>query len=390
MIPCDLKKLPVFGSLESNFISRIHMAILFGNNGEQALVATKDRMVYGIRSISSRCDHGSIDKSISSPQKIDALCGKHIKTFAKSQSFILALTEEGEVYSWTQTSRDKVLFPNYDTKCYRMKIIHISCGYSFTVVVTDNGEVHSWGSNTNGQLGIGNYIIKDYDKCKITGLSGVVIEKVVCGYAHTLALSSKGCLYVWGSNNHGQLGISIQQTKSIDRTASLREPQKLEVPKMGRVYDIAACWCQDISVAMGEANRIFIWGYCLNKDIEVPTLTPLRCLHDSFAFYKSRINICHLLIVNDEKETNVMGGMEEAFDDPSTSDLIIQVHGKPIHVHKVVLKVRSRYFRTMFQEQWTENSQSVIEHEQFSYDVYKSFLKYLYTNEVDLCQEDVL
>lgn len=37
----------------------------------------------------------------------------------------------------------------------------------------------------------------------------------------------------------------------------------------------------------------------------------------------------------------------------------------------------------MFQEHWAENSQSVICHEQFSYDVYKTFLKYLYTNEID-------
>lgn len=34
-----------------------------------------------------------------------------------------------------------------------------------------------------------------------------------------------------------------------------------------------------------------------------------------------------------------------------------------------------------------EDSQSDIEHEQFSYDVYKGFLKYLYTNEVDLPPE---
>jgi len=32
------------------------------------------------------------------PQKINELCGKNIKTFAHSYFFILALTEEGEVY----------------------------------------------------------------------------------------------------------------------------------------------------------------------------------------------------------------------------------------------------------------------------------------------------
>lgn len=30
---------------------------------------------------------------------------------------------------------------------------------------------------------------------------------MVCGYAHTLALTDEGKLYVWGGNSYGQLGI---------------------------------------------------------------------------------------------------------------------------------------------------------------------------------------
>ena len=35
---------------------------------------------------------------------------------------------------------------------------------------------------------------------------GVVITSVVCGYAHTLAVSDEGALYAWGANSYGQLG----------------------------------------------------------------------------------------------------------------------------------------------------------------------------------------
>lgn len=42
----------------------------------------------------------------------------------------------------------------------------------------------------------------------------------------------------------------------------------------------------------------------------------------------------------------------------TSSDLTIQVQGKPIHVHKAVLKIRCQYFRSMFQEHWAENNQS--------------------------------
>lgn len=37
-----------------------------------------------------------------------------------------------------------------------------------------------------------------------------MIEKIVCGYAHVLALSNKGALYVWGGNNYGQLGLGMK------------------------------------------------------------------------------------------------------------------------------------------------------------------------------------
>ena len=37
-------------------------------------------------------------------------------------------------------------------------------------------------------------------------VQGVVITSVVCGYAHTLAVSDEGILYAWGANSYGQLG----------------------------------------------------------------------------------------------------------------------------------------------------------------------------------------
>lgn len=30
--------------------------------------------------------------------------------------------------------------------------------------------------------------------------------QIVCGYAHTLALTDEGLLYAWGANTYGQLG----------------------------------------------------------------------------------------------------------------------------------------------------------------------------------------
>ena len=36
-------------------------------------------------------------------------------------------------------------------------------------------------------------------------VQGVVVTSVVCGYAHTLAVTDEGSLYAWGANSYGQV-----------------------------------------------------------------------------------------------------------------------------------------------------------------------------------------
>ncbi|KYQ47069.1 RCC1 and BTB domain-containing protein 1 [Trachymyrmex zeteki] len=60
------------------------------------------------------------------------------------------------------------------------------------------------------------------------------------------------------------------------------------------------------------------------------------------------------------------------------------VEKQSIYVHKVILKIRSTYFRTMFQTDWIENKQSIIENHNYKYIVYKKFLEYLYTGRINL------
>lgn len=42
-----------------------------------------------------------------------------------------------------------------------------------------------------------------------------VYFQVVCGYAHTLALSDEGTLYAWGANTHGQLATGNKSNLNV-------------------------------------------------------------------------------------------------------------------------------------------------------------------------------
>ncbi|XP_066581210.1 RCC1 and BTB domain-containing protein 1-like isoform X2 [Prorops nasuta] len=445
MSTSDLKHWPIFSLIDQKFISQIHMVVVYGNLGNESLMVTKDGTVYAIGNNTSRCLGTGDSLSSLHPRKVEALCGKGpIKTFAfgigphvlalmvngevyswgfnaycqlgngttnegLTPSLIttnlsgkivvdiacgshhsLALTDKGELYAWGYNNYGQVgsgLNSNQSTprkinsNLSERKIVSIACGQLSCMAVTENGEVYGWGGNAAGQIGNGTFT-NQLTPCKVIGLMGVVIEKIVCGYSHTLALSDGGVIYGWGSNTYGELGF--------DNKTNICTPTKLSASKMGMVSDIAASHCNHISAAVGAGGKIFMWGQCLGISITEPTLTSLSHLHNVLACYAS-CSVMHCpLILHAEEEISVMDCLREAFNDPALSDLVFEVRGEPIYVHKAVLKIRCQYFRTMFQEHWTENSERIIKHDDYSYEVYKAFLKYLYTDKVDLSPENAL
>ncbi|XP_029053395.2 RCC1 and BTB domain-containing protein 1-like [Osmia bicornis bicornis] len=432
MLCHDLKHWKIFNTLEPEFMSKIHIAVVYGDLGDKALIVTNDDMVYAIGTNANSCLGTGNNSDTFNPITIAQLCKKNIKTFAFGKDHVLALTKQGPVYSWGKrdhnrpqcsssyhgtsvtpsimintlsdehivsigcgtyhslalTNKGKVYAwacADSTRKTYPVLndeiIVCCACGKEYSMVVTIKGEVYGWGENKVGQIGVGNYCDVESPR-KVIALNGVVIEKVVCGYMHTLALSNEGALYVWGGNSSGQLGHgSTLENNSV--------PLKLEVEAMGRVRDIAALHCSHISVAMGKENRVFIWGQCLGQNIIAPRCTPLRYLHDAFAYYAwPRVTYQPLLF--NKKGLSLSNNLDEAFDDQVTSDFIIKVQGRSIYVHKAILKIRCQYFRTMFQDNWAENTKSDMSIDKFSYEVYKLFLKYLYTEKINAVSDSEL
>ncbi|XP_026673021.1 RCC1 and BTB domain-containing protein 1 [Ceratina calcarata] len=446
MYRSDLKNWPIFTFLDPAFLSKIHMTIVYGTLGGEALIVTKDNMVYAIGSNDHGCLGTGDTLSYIEPRKVEALCDKEIRTIAYgrgphvlaltgagevyswghnnyselgnctavvedsvpkqikmdlSNKFVvdiacgsyhsLALTREGEVYAWGGNNFGQVNSnvgvnlntPKKVNSALTLKIVSISCGQAMNMVITNDGEVYGWGQNNFGQLGIGNYVNQG-SPCKVTSLIGVTIEKIACGCTHVLALSNKGNLYVWGANNSGQLGLDTGSKSDAWR------PVQLVVEEVNRVADIATMHFSHISVALVEGNRIYVWGSCLSQSVLVPTLTTLNYLHDAFALYATpKVTYKPIVFYDDEEEVSFEDCFREAFDDSTTSDFVVNVQQKSIFVHKAILRIRSEYFRTMFQNKWADDDQCAMDQYQFSYNVYKAFLKYLYTDEIDLPEENV-
>ncbi|XP_019407686.1 PREDICTED: secretion-regulating guanine nucleotide exchange factor [Crocodylus porosus] len=89
------------------------------------------------------------------------------------------------------------------------------------------------------------------EPCRVSGLEKLKVKRVTASSYHSVSLTDKGELYVWGSNKHGQL---------VSKEIFLAEPVKIEAnffsdEKIGAVW---SGWTH--LVAQTESGKVFTWG----------------------------------------------------------------------------------------------------------------------------------
>ncbi|KMQ90034.1 rcc1 and btb domain-containing protein 1 [Lasius niger] len=199
---------------------QIRMVMVYGNGGNRALIVTKDKDVFTLNyNEDDNFKTGDTHFGLY-PKKIEELCGKNIKTFACNSCFILALTEEGEVYSWgfnKKRGSDHALLtfmrastPTRVADLSEKRIVDIACGSDHFLALTSDGRVYAWGKNKSGQIGNGFYTYSD-DYSSPTQvkheLEGKKIVHIACGSMFNMGVTDKGKLYGWGDNESGQILI---------------------------------------------------------------------------------------------------------------------------------------------------------------------------------------
>lgn len=80
-------------------------------------------------------------------------------------------------------------------------VVKVGGGHPHTVALTSAGEVFTWGTSNVGELGRGVWFGAGYTPQAV--LSGVA--DIAVGISHTLALETDGRIRSWGSNFYGQL-----------------------------------------------------------------------------------------------------------------------------------------------------------------------------------------
>ncbi|XP_050831491.1 X-linked retinitis pigmentosa GTPase regulator [Serinus canaria] len=130
------------------------------------------------------------------------------------------------------------------------KPVLISCGDEHTAVITGKGKLYMFGSNDWGQLGLGSKNTVSKPTC-VKALKPEKPKLAVCGRNHTLVYTEKGNVYAAGGNSEGQLGLGDTEERTTFHLIRFFTSQhKIKQLSAGSYT----------SAAVTEDGQLFVWG----------------------------------------------------------------------------------------------------------------------------------
>ncbi|XP_047433113.1 X-linked retinitis pigmentosa GTPase regulator-like, partial [Mugil cephalus] len=128
--------------------------------------------------------------------------------------------------------------------------LKISCGDEHTALITENKKLFMFGSNNWGQLGLGSKLTVNKPTC-VKALKSEKVHLVACGRNHTLVCTAQGKVLASGGNSEGQLGLGDCE----ERTSF----QRLDFfDSLGPIKMLAAG--SNTSAALTASGKLFMWG----------------------------------------------------------------------------------------------------------------------------------
>ena len=279
--PCSVRLIPALRGV------RPHHVTCGGNN---VYCVTVDNIVYTWEV--------DISKSqVSEPRIVKDLIGEEISHVATSSNFGCASSLGGDYYRWGRLGLGHVR--NQPELCIDMPesehVIQTECGERHCMLLTLHGSVFSWGIASDGRLGT----VEESTTSNEGGFSlcptnvhfkipnDVKIVKISCGALHTLALSSSGLIYSWGSGAGGRLGHG----DCSDRWT----PTQIQSLKNLHCSDIAAgTWhscCVLIIPPLKNGGHVFSFGSGLHGQLGQGEITSTFSPSEVKYFHENCISV---------------------------------------------------------------------------------------------------
>ncbi|XP_035858602.1 probable E3 ubiquitin-protein ligase HERC4 isoform X1 [Sander lucioperca] len=246
--------------------------------GSQHSVAlTKDGQVYTWGQDSKgQLGLGKRKPGANSPQHLRSLSALPLVQIAAGGEQSFALSVSGGVFGWGRNHCGQLGLGDTTDRhtptpvhCLNMKeTIHISCGKDHTAILTKTGAVFTFGSGQYGQLGHNSF--RDELRPRLVAeLWGAKVTKTACGRHHTLVLTDSKRVYSFGCGEQGQLGHGEESHPSVPLPVQLPQ-DTTDDPKVRNIFAGGNCsfaTCRSNEDLHEEANND-VTRHCLDDVID--------------------------------------------------------------------------------------------------------------------------
>jgi alpha-tubulin suppressor-like RCC1 family protein len=259
------KPTPMFavGPKHTLFLDKKGIPFSFGEGNWGELGTKRNFLQEELRLSSHRFSPGHMDVPPNKGVALQVSAGEY-------HSFILF--ENGDIYGFGDNKNGQLGQPNSsEVKSYYtpqrvllpndIKAQQIATGWSHTLALSTKGEVFVWGGNSCGQLGLGDSKDRFIPECLTEGLPQEEKPiKVIAGGNSSMILYPNGDIYVFGANNFGQLGMITNDQRNTGKNNINNQltPIQLVLPDKKKAIDVN---CGDYHTgALCKNGDVFFWG----------------------------------------------------------------------------------------------------------------------------------
>ena len=244
-------------------------SIAAGRNFSLAITSTGQLYAWGLGTSGQLGDSSTTSKS--SPVLVSGPATTSWSTVSAGSWFAAAITSTGQLYAWgdnsygqlgdvTSTNKSSpVLVSGPATTSWSI----VDAGASHATAVTTLGRLYAWGLGTSGQLGDSSTTSKS-SPVLVSGPATTSWSTVSAGYTHSLAITSLGRLYAWGEGSAGELGDNSTTLKSSPVLVSGPATTSWSTVSAG-----GGGGGYGISLAVSSLGRLYAWGSNVHGELGI-------------------------------------------------------------------------------------------------------------------------
>ena len=182
-----------------------HKVFAFGNN---------KHFKCGVHEIQEHSKNIAVPTEVAIPLDMN----DYIYQIAASLNMSMAISKNGVVYTWGKSSGGLLGRSLATAKTPGIKINEEGAGTQIFDNNNNQGNEYEESLEVNGPHEVEKFFLKKEGETGENDKLSITVKDLHCGFSHTVALTNAGELFVWGSNEYGQHGVSSKELQKIHET----------------------------------------------------------------------------------------------------------------------------------------------------------------------------